>query len=620
MNVEAVNELILNNPRLAPAREKLQEMHPGRYCVHQSWGFGFIKDYRPAENRLILDFADKKDHSMDPAFCINTMEILPEKHLLARQQTEPGVIEEMIAKKPVDLVIEALTVYPNHAATGQELENLFRSLLGEARFRRWWTGVKKALAQDPRIHAPAKKTECYFIREEPVEVHQEILDRFRQTQSAKRKIGLAEELVKDSSFDEKSREDYSEVLASLTTTVRDSNQLSLTERLHGAWIRDDLAGMIGTSDDSEAESVPLEPSPASLISDTHDLNAIADELSVGSQKRFLLLVKETHVADWREIIFDLLKESKGKFTTESINFLLENDCQKELSATLSRWLTEQNLRAPVLYWIVKNRKSKKFGSFLKDLVGPRLLNAIFFAIDYEALQTAGTRKIPLAEILSDDPELISDLLENADNESARDLANNLILNQGFEELTKKSILARFIKKFSSVQSLLVGQAEGKDERLIVSQESYDRKKLDYETLVSKKIPEISRAIGVAREHGDLKENSEYKMAKQEQALLLAKKELLENDLGRAQISNFREAPVDQIGIGSVAGLRVASTNQKVTYTILGAWDSDPENQILSYETPLAKSLLGKRVGEQITLSVANNEETWLVESIDRYAQ
>lgn len=614
MNVEAVNELIENNPRLAPAREKLQEMQPGRYCIHQSWGFGFIKDYRPAENRLIVDFAEKKDHSMDPAFCINTMEILPEKHLLARQQTEPSIIEEMVTKQPVDLVIDALTAYPNHAATGQELENLFRSLLGEARFRRWWTATKKLLAQDPRVHAPAKKTECYFIREEPVEVHQEILDRFRQTQSAKRKIGLAEELVKDSAFDEKSREDYTEVLASLTTTVRDSNQLSLTERLHGAWIRDDLAKKIG------AEGEPLEPTSGSLIADTHDLNTIADELSVGNQKRFLLLVKETHPGEWKEILFDLLKESKGKFTTESINFLLENDCQKELIATLSRWLTEQNLRAPVLHWIVKNRKSKKFGSLLKALVGPRLLNAIFFAIDYEALQTAGTRKIPLAEILSDDPELISDLLEAADNETARDLANNLILNQGFEELTKKSILARFIKKFSSVQSLLVGQAETKEERLIVSKESYDRRKLDYENLVSKKIPEISRAIGVAREHGDLKENSEYKMAKQEQALLLAKKELLENELARAQISNFREAPVDQIGIGSVAGLKVASTDQTVTYTILGAWDSDPDNQILSYETPLAKSLLGKRVGEQITLSVAGNEETWLVESIDRYAK
>jgi transcription elongation factor GreA len=613
MNVEAVNELIEKNPRLAPAREKLQQMEPGRYCIHQSWGFGLITDYRPQENRLIVDFADKKGHPMDPAFCINTMTILPEKHILARQQTEPELVETMITKQPVEVVIETLSTFPNHAATGQELENLFRNLLGEGRFRRWWTATRKLLAQDPRVHAPAKKTECYFLREEPVAVEQEIVERFNQTQSAKRKIGLAEELVKNGAPSDDWTAQFGEILESLSTTVRDSNQLSPTERLHGAWVRDDLAKLINVS----AEA--LEPTTGSLVSDVRDILTMADNIPVGQQKRFLELIKTTHPGEWKEVLFSLLKESQGKFTTETINFLIENGCEKELTSTFARWLTEQNLRAPVLHWIVKNRKSRKFGPLLKDLIGPRLLNAIFFAIDYEALQTAGTRKIPLAEILSDEPELISDLLETADNETARDLANNLILNQGFEELTKKSILARFIKKFSSVQSLLAGEAEAKQERLIVSQDSYDRRKREYEELVQKKIPEISKAIGVAREHGDLKENSEYKMAKQEQAVLLSKKELLENDLGRAQVSNFQEAPTDQIGIGSVAGLRIASTDQRVTYTILGAWDSDPANNILSYETPLAKSLLGKRVGESVTLSIASNEETWIVESIGRYA-
>jgi transcription elongation factor GreA len=611
MNVEAVNELIEKNPRLAAAREKLQEMQPGRYCVHQSWGFGQIKEYREQENRLIFDFAGKKEHSMDPAFCINTMQILPDNHLLVRQQTEPQVIEELAAKRPVELFVQVLMSYPNRAVTGQEAENLFREAFGEARFKKWWPVTKKQVAQDPRIQVPAKKTECYFLRDEPVEVEQELLERFHNTQSAKRKIILAEELIKDRKIAEESNSQHQEVLKGLASVVQDSNQLSLTERLQGAWVRDDLAKLLGVEPDT------LNPTTASLVASSHDIAQIADDLPTTQQKRLLLLIKETHPTDWKEIVFSLLKESKGKFTTESINFLMENECEKELIATLARWLTEQNLRAPVLHWIVKNRHSRKFGPLLQGLVGPRLLNAIFLAIDYEALQTAGTRKIPLAEILSDDRALIGDLLEAADNETARDLANNLILNQGFEELTKKSILARFIKKFSSVQSLLAGEAETREERLVVSQESYDRRKQEYENILQKKIPEISKAIGEAREHGDLRENSEYKMAKQEQAVLLAKKELLEKELARAQVSDFRNAPSDQIGIGSVAGLRIVSTNQLVTYTILGAWDGDPSRNVLSYETPLAKSLLGKRVGEKVTTSVAGNEETWIVESISR---
>ena len=128
------------------------------------------------------------------------------------------------------------------------------------------------------------------------------------------------------------------------------------------------------------------------------------------------------------------------------------------------------------------------------MVTPRLLGAIFFAIDYEALKSAGTRRIPLGEVLSDDPDLISDLLSTADTETARDLANSLLLNQGFEELTKKSLLARFIKLFPSLQSLVSGDAGTKDEQFLVSRESYEHKRTEYEEIVSKRIPDNSKAI------------------------------------------------------------------------------------------------------------------------------
>ena len=97
---------------------------------------------------------------------------------------------------------------------------------------------------------------------------------------------------------------------------------------------------------------------------------------------------------------------------------------------------------------------------LHDLVTPRLLGAIFFAIDYEALQATTARRIPLADILSEDADLIPDLLATADPETARDLANTLLLNQGFEELTKKALLARFIKIFPKIQSLVAADAAG----------------------------------------------------------------------------------------------------------------------------------------------------------------
>ena len=611
MNSEALSALIAKNPSLKAAKAKLEAMEPGAYCIHRSWGFGQIKSYDESAQRLVIDFKGKKGHPMDPAFCLNTMEVLPAKHLLVRKETEPKKIAELIAENPAQLIAEALEAYPNHATSAIDLELTLIQVIGEEKFKKWWSTAKKAVAKDPRVSVPQKKTECYILRETPVSAEDEILEQFHSTRSARRRISLAEELVATVAKKEV-KTDLLAVLKTVADAVKDSNQLDSAERLYGAFVRDNLAKLAGSSE-------VFEPSQTTLVGNVRDLPVIAEHIPVHFQGQFLDLVKETHPIEYRDIVFNLLKTSQGKFTTECINFLVENGHAEELAAALKRWQTEQNLRAPVLLWIVKNRHSKKFAKLLNDLITPRLLGAVFFAIDYEALQASSARRIPLADILSEDTDLIADLLSTADPETARDLANTLMLNQGFEELTKKSLLARFIKIFPKIQSLVAADAEGKEEQLLVSKASYERKREEYETIVSKKIPENSKAIATAREHGDLKENSEYKMAKQDQQDLMAQKTNLERDLGRARVTDFRDATTDQVGVGTLVEVRSVATGHATTYTILGAWDGDPDNHVISYKTALGAALLGKKPGETVNVKTGAAEENYTIVSIVRYA-
>jgi transcription elongation factor GreA len=611
MNSEAVSALVAKNPSLKAAKAKLEAMEPGSYCIHRSWGFGLIKAYDEASQKLTIDFAEKKGHPMDPAFCISTMEVLPANHILVRKQTDAAKVADLVEKNPAQLVVETLASYPNSATTAIDLEITLAQLLGEEKFKKWWSTAKKAIAKDPRIAVPAKKTECYFVRETPVSAEDEITEAFNGTRSARRRIALAEKLI--AATDKKNiKADLKAILAGVSEAVKESNQLDAAERLYGAAVRDDLARLAGV------EVAAMDPSQVSLIANPRDLVAISEKIPVQFQGRFLDLTKEAHPIEFRDLVFTLLKTSQGKFTTECINFLVDNGYADDLASTLRRWQVEQNLRAPVLLWVVKNRHSKKFAKLLNELITPRLLGAIFFAIDYEALQAASARRIPLADILSEDTDLIADLLSTADPETARDLANTLMLNQGFEELTKKSLLARFIKIFPNIQSLVASDAEGKEEQLLVSRASYDRKREEYDTIVSKKIPENSKAIAAAREHGDLKENSEYKMAKQDQQVLMAQKTLLEKDLGRARVTDFKEATIEQVSVGSIAEVRDLKTGKTTAYTVLGAWDSDPDNQVIAYKTPLGLAILGKKPGDQVKVKIGSTEENYQVVSISRY--
>ena len=611
MNSEAVSALIAKTPSLKASKSKLEAMKPGAYVVHRSWGFGQIKSYDDATLRLVIDFKGKKSHAMDPAFCVGTMEVLPDNHLLVRKETEPKKITELIADNPAQLIVEALESYPNKATTAIDLEITLSQVVGEEKFKKWWGDARKAVAKDPRVSVPEKKTECYILRETPVSAEDEIFDQFNSTRSARRRISLAEDFASASAH-KVAQVNLSEVLKGVADAVKDSNQIDAAERLYGAAVRDRIAKVAGVDPST------FEPSQASLVANLRDLPAIAEKIPVQFQSDFLELIKETHPIECRDIVFSLLKVSQGKFTTECINFLVENGYSDDLASTLKRWQTEQNLRAPVLLWIVKNRHSKKFAKLLNDLITPRLLSAIFFAIDYEALQAASARRIPLGDILSDDTELIADLLSTADPETARDLANTLLLNQGFEELTKKSLLARFIKIFPNIQSLVAADAEGKEDQLLVSRESFERKREEYETIVSKKIPENSKAIATAREHGDLKENSEYKMAKQDQQVLMAQKSQLERELARARITDFKDATVEQVSVGSVVEVRVPD-GATTRYTILGVWDGDPDHHVISYKTPLGAALIGKRTGETVKVKTGSAEDSYSIVSIGRYA-
>ncbi|MGB0343975.1 MAG: GreA/GreB family elongation factor [Coraliomargarita sp.] len=615
MNKEAIDALIEQTPKLAAHRSKLESMAPGNYCLHRSWGFGKIVDYDETEAKLIIDFEEgKTGHAMAAAFCVDKLEILGSGDVLVRSRTEPEVIQEMIKKQPVDLVCDILSGDEENQMMASEIERMLARLIGPVKYKKWWTATKKLLVKDPRVGVPTKKTDPYVLRDEPVKPEEEILEQFHATKNSKEKILLGEKLYALSENISVIREELPEILNELTDAIANAKSLSQADRLHGVWVRNNLARDL--HEDVEA----LEPSSASILDATVDYSELAAELPPQYYKRYVDLIRRTYPEKWSGMLEDLLRNSSGKFTSECINFMIENGLQDRIGHCLKRWLNDQTIKGPLLQWIVKNRNAKKFAPIIDPLVSPRLLSAMFYAIDYEALQNASARRIPLADMLSDDDELIPDLLADANVETARDLAQTLLLNQGFEDLTKKSLIARFIKKFPTVQSLIAGDSTeaSEEDGLVVSQTSFDAAKAEYEDLIANKIPENKEAIATAREHGDLKENSEYKMARQDQDILLARKNELEVDLSRARVTDFTEATSENVGIGSVVDLKEGSSGKTRRYSILGAWDSDPDNDILSYKTPLAKQLLGKSAGETVTTRIGGSEEDWTVLGIARY--
>jgi transcription elongation GreA/GreB family factor len=100
--------------------------------------------------------------------------------------------------------------------------------------------------------------------------------------------------------------------------------------------------------------------------------------------------------------------------------------------------------------------------------------------------------------------------------------------------------------------------------------------------------------------------------------LLSRKTQLENELKMAEVIDLSSVDVSMVSIGSVVTARKDGSSESSDFTILGAWDSDPARNIISYKTAMAQALLGKKVGDVVEIESGNTTETWKVESIRAY--
>jgi len=207
----------------------------------------------------------------------------------------------------------------------------------------------------------------------------------------------------------------------------------------------------------------------------------------------------------------------------------------------------------------------------------------------------------LRDLIVDDKNLIPDLIEGANINTIRNFASRLVNSASFDELTRKSLMARVIKLQPEVLDLVAGREE-QEEVLIVSEESLARKKADYDRLVKEEIPQNREDIKIARSYGDLRENFEYKSAKEYQRVLMKRQNDWQRDLKLASPTDFSGADTSKVSIGTIVDLEPVEGGETLTYTVLGAWDSDPDKGIIAYLSDRGAQMLDKEPGEEVEFS------------------
>jgi transcription elongation GreA/GreB family factor len=600
-----LQKLVESGNLTSKGAEQLEKLRPGTFCLHKSWGFGRVREWNLLLNQVVIDFASKKAHLMQTQYAAENLTPLAPEHFLARKATDLASIKNLAKENPTALVRNILESLDGKAAVQQISEWLIADVFTEAEWKRWWESTKKTLKASGAFSVPAKKTDPIQIRGEGVSHADELIAAFNKARQPKEQIGTLEQIIKFHEQFKEPEKQLQPIIVSIENTAARNQKIHPELAFELIMARDDLLARIPRL---HTTHIGLTLSKL-ILEEENRLISILPKLSAAKEKKILQALPSALGPGWTERALHLMQDSHGRMVAQIPRILNEAGQHAELRTMLERSVREHSATSEMLAWLCSERES------WSELITPDLLGAIFSALEREQHNNPG-RAGKLHRTLIEDRQLLGDIFKKSDVALARDAMRRLQLSPLFDELTKRSLLARIVKVYPELESMITGaQPQGEAATLVVSWSSLEKRKAEYEELVKVKIPENTREIALARSYGDLSENFEFKAAKQMQSILMRRKAELEQMLHNARGTAFENPDTSRVSIGTIVTLRNAETNKEETYTILGAWDGDPDRHLISYQTAIGQVLLGRELGDIVPLTTEDGTAQFTIVSI-----
>ena len=574
------------------------------YCSHKSWGFGQIKSVDPVFAKFTIDFHGKPGHSMALGFAAESLKPIPKNHILARKATDPRGLAELAAKDHLGLVKLVLESHGGKATQSQIEQALVPDVIKDD-WKKWWEAAKRELKKSGHFQVPAKKTEPIIYQADEVSMQARLLEDFRKARGLKAKVVIANELSLNSADLTDKTAAANEVIVALNAEIPSYQRTQPGVALEASFVRAELRAAAGTP------VMEGEVSAGDIWGQNPSLSEVMEGMPVTRHRKALESFKAARQIDWSEAMLRAINSVPTRTCKEFAAMLVHENKLPELKLALRRMITQHAASSELLLWFGKERTEE-----FSDLMGPEVFRCMLTAMERDQFNEKRSSK--LRDYILSDQQLVVELISSADIELIKDMTRALQYSPVFDDLEKRLLLGWIVKTFPVIQPLISGTQTKVDNTLIVSWVSLERAKVEYTELVDKKIPANSREIALARSYGDLSENHEFKAAKEMQSVLMRRKGELELAVDRARGTDFANVRTDVVGAGTIIRVTDLEANKAETLTILGAWDDDAENGVISYLTPVAQALLNKKVGESVKNEVHGAPHHHRIDAIEAY--
>ncbi len=613
---------------------RLDKFSPGKYVMHQDWGVGKVAAWSLARQKVKIDFEKKPNFILGLKLAFNQLTPLPDGHFLIacyddpegcrRQAEDKGAILDfirMVLERNLSLregVDEVLPMEP------EDLEKFLSGrVIPEESWKTWWEKARAAMRDNPSFRLPTKRGEPIVLRK-AASAAEALFDDYSGATTLESCVRILDQVRLDVLDGE-----YA-LVARLVKAMEEDIKRDHNEPQHVLEliiIRDDIVEEVAGGSEEKREKLDAALSAEGVSEFTtlaQKLSTIASsdivgyigELSVARQRKVYEALPEALGDSWLAYATNIFLFGGPKTTAPAAEFIISRGAKEQLFSDIVNGISRQSLSPDVLIWICKERNGEA-----KEVVEKARMPlgaAIISAIERDSVDGGPNRALRLRNLLMDDKELAPDLVTGISELEARPFAKALYDSSVLPDLDRNLLLANMMKVHPSLQEIVLTRTQHKEKQnTYVSLRSYAARKAEYEDIINVRIPKNKHDLEVTRAEGDLRENGGYQDAKATRQVLMRRSEELSRLLAQAEPTDFSNATCEQTGMGTQVTF-VTDKGQEVVYTILGAWDSVPEKNIISYSSKLGAKLIGHQVGDalRLPLEIGGEQVKMTIKSID----
>lgn len=594
--------------------EKHIAFDKGSYVFHRNWGVGRIR--KLDGDTLTINFGRVVGiKEMKLSMAVTALKPLAKDHIWVLKATmqKEDLIKSVKTDKAETLKI-IIRSFDNNCDFKRIKAELVPSILTPGEWTSWNSAAKKILETDSSFGVNPNDISMYTVRDGNISPEEKISNEFK---AQKQFFARADLLVKffESDDTDNSSELFAEMYSYFTGYLKNISRVN--EQVLASYL---LVRSISAIDKQFA--FPVKETFAEIYNRIEDPKEIylllKDSKSTHFKADFIRCIKL--LPNWNE---EYVKLFPIVLKEELLNDLIKEghveDVQKLVRTSFEAF---KDFRETVLFFFKECQDKDWFKeagvSYEKQLITLINIIELTFREINNHVNSTENKKINknATDLLFKTDSIFNYMFTNGEDAVKKmytlidDISD---IDPSYKALARNKILEKYPDFKFRVSEEKKQQSVG----LIVTAKKLAEKKAEVDEIQNVLIPKNAAEVADAKAKGDLKENQEYKSAKEEQHFLNLKLTNLQNELNRAVVFDPTTSTTAIISFGTVATLKDNQTGNEETYTILGPWESDPDNNVISYMAPFGDAILNKKVGDVLQFTINEHKYDYTVKNISK---